>query len=55
MSTEPLTLTVKKRYGSLAEMVAKGGSATCGPGECGCGDPISSHLYDATQTDVLPD
>lgn len=55
MSTEPLTLTVKKRYGSLAEMVAKGGSATCGPGECGCGDPISSNLYDATQTDVLPD
>ncbi len=52
---ENLTLTVKKRYGSLAENVAKGGSATCGPGECGCGDPISSDLYDALQTDGLPE
>jgi SAM-dependent methyltransferase len=56
MSTvEPLTLTVKKRYGSIAENVAKGGRGTCGPGECGCGDPISSDLYDALQTEGLPE
>jgi arsenite methyltransferase len=52
---DTLTVTVKKRYGSLADNVARGGRATCGPGECGCGDPISSDLYDALQTDGLPE
>jgi len=52
---EPITLTVKKRYGSLADNVAKGGRATCGPSECGCGDPISGDLYDSLQTDGLPE
>ena len=52
---DTLTTTVKKRYGSIAENVARGGQGSCGPGECGCGDPISSNLYSATETAGLPE
>jgi len=50
---EDLTLTVKKRYGSIAETVASGGQGCCGPSDC-CTDPISSDLYSATETAGLP-
>jgi len=52
---DTLTSTVKKRYGSIADNVARGGQGNCGPGECGCGDPISSNLYSATETAGLPE
>ena len=48
---------VKERYGKAALRVTTGGSSCCGPsnptrvGEC---DPITSNLYDASQTTGLP-
>jgi arsenite methyltransferase len=48
-----LTLTVKQRYGSIAETVASGGQGCCGPSDC-CSDPISSDLYSAAETAGLP-
>jgi len=47
---------VKEKYGQAALRVATGGSSCCGaaPALAGC-DPITSNLYDAGQTAVLPD
>ncbi len=50
-----LTSSVQERYGKIARTVAEGGQqGCCGPSECGCGDPISANLYDASQTAGLP-
>ncbi len=35
--------------------MASGGRGSCGPGECGCGDPISSNLYTDAETAGLPE
>src|SRR5208282_3743103 len=48
---------VKEKYGQAALRVAEGGSSCCGAsraleGRC---DPITSNLYDAAQTDELPE
>jgi len=49
--------TVREKYGQAAQRVATGGSSCCGasarPIE-GC-DPITSNLYDPSQTNELPD
>src|ERR1700726_3303239 len=42
---------VKERYGRAARGVSSGTRSCCG-GSC---DPITSNLYDASQTDVLPE
>ena len=47
---------VKEKYGQAALRVNAGGSSCCGAGAAldgGC-DPITSNLYDAAQTGVLP-
>jgi SAM-dependent methyltransferase len=58
-----LTETVKAKYGEAAKRVLAGQDASCcGPVSCGCGsaaangikDPITSDLYGADQTGVLP-
>src|SRR5207302_7153715 len=43
-------------YGQAALRVKSGGSSCCGaaPGN-GCGDPISSNLYDSTQAGQIPE
>ena len=48
---------VREKYGQVALRVATGGSSCCGaaPSSAGCGDPITSNLYDAGQTSELPD
>lgn len=47
--------SVEARYGKIARTVTAGSKASCcGPNECGCGDPISSDLYDAAQIAGLP-
>ena len=48
---------VKERYGQAALRVVKGGSTCCGaaPAVDGCPDPISSNLYDLSQTSEIPD
>jgi len=55
-SLDPATLreAVQAKYGEAARTARKGASASCG---CGCGaspDPITSDLYDETQTAGLP-
>jgi arsenite methyltransferase len=47
---------VKAKYGQAALRVRSGGSSCCGaaPGN-GCSDPITSNLYDATETQQIPE
>jgi len=45
---------VKEKYGRAALRVGSGGSSCCGATpDCGC-DPITSNLYDPSQTDQIP-
>ena len=49
--------TVKEKYGEAAVRAASGGLAIgcCGsPSDLGCGDPITSNLYDAAEQTGLP-
>ena len=46
---------IQQKYGEAAERAAKGsGGGCCGP-SCGCGDPITSDLYNETETSGLPE
>src|SRR5829696_4799403 len=46
---------VKEKYGEAARRAAQGQtSCGCGSGEGGCGDPITSNLYDVSQIGALP-
>jgi SAM-dependent methyltransferase len=47
---------VKQKYGEAALRVKSGGSSCCGaaPGS-GCGDPITTNLYDAAQAAQIPE
>jgi arsenite methyltransferase len=55
MSTD-IKQVVKERYGEAARKViaANSESGCCGPVSC-CGDPITSDLYEASQTSGLPE
>jgi arsenite methyltransferase len=58
MKTEDITEVVKERYGKAALRVVTGqGNACCGsaPSASSCVDPITSGLYEAAQTGVLPE
>src|SRR5690349_9567468 len=58
MSTQNITEVVKERYGQAALRVSTGqGNACCGasPSASSCADPITSGLYDAGETGVLPE
>src|SRR5271165_2323523 len=47
---------VKEKYGQAALRVTTGGSSCCGAATAiDCCDPITSNLYDAAQTGVLPE
>lgn len=47
---------VKEKYGQAALRVTSGGSSCCGAiSATGCGDPITSGLYDAVQAGEIPD
>lgn len=45
---------VRNKYGEAAKQVRAGGGNCCGSAVDGC-DPITSNLYDASQTGALPD
>ncbi|MFC5862798.1 arsenite methyltransferase [Acidicapsa dinghuensis] len=49
--------TVKEKYGEAARRVTSGGSSCCGAAAAleNCCDPITSNLYDASQTGLLPE
>ena len=47
---------VKEKYGQAALRVSTGGSSCCGAAAGnGCGDPITSNLYDAAQAQQIPE
>ena len=56
MSQENIKDVVKEKYGQAALRVTSGGSLCCGagPAQDGCSDPITSNLYDVTQTSQIP-
>jgi len=55
MSEPDIKETVNEKYAEAAMKVLEGERASCGPsGACGC-DPVSSNLYDATETVGLPE
>ncbi len=46
---------IKKKYGEAARRAAGGGKANCGSsGKDACCDPITSNLYDLSETSALP-
>ena len=49
--------TVREKYGEAALRVKTGGSSCCGasPSSLGCVDPITSNLYDLSDTSQLPE
>src|SRR3954467_14577385 len=59
MSAGNITDVVKEKYGQAALRVTQGlGNACCGSAPSsasGCADPITSGLYEASQTGVLPE
>src|SRR6201996_3004115 len=57
MSTVNIKEVVKEKYGQAALRVQTGGSSCCGASAAldGCCDPITSNLYDASQTGALPE
>jgi arsenite methyltransferase len=56
MSTTDIKEVVKERYGQAALRVRSGGSSCCGAtAACGCADPITSNLYDASQAGQIPE
>ena len=61
MSNVDIKEAVKEKYGQAALQVTKGGTASCcgtsstTDTECGCGDPITANLYDASQIGQIPE
>jgi arsenite methyltransferase len=55
--TGELKEAIQQKYGEAATRAASSGkdkAGCCGP-SCGCGDPITSDLYKASETEGLPD
>ncbi len=47
---------VRQKYGEAALRVTTGGSSCCGSSSAtGCGDPITSNLYDSSQAGEIPE
>jgi arsenite methyltransferase len=58
MSGTDIREVVKEKYGQAALRVTTGGSSCCGASPVtgsGCGDPITSNLYDALQAHQIPE
>ena len=56
MSEPDIKEAVKEKYGQAALRVTSGGSSCCGATpSSGCGDPITSNLYEAQQTSQIPE
>jgi SAM-dependent methyltransferase len=57
MSEENIKEAVKGKYGQAALRVIKGGSPCCGATASGevCPDPITSNLYDSSETAQIPE
>src|SRR5215467_14399699 len=56
MSETNIKETVKEKYGQAALRAKAGGSSCCGASaSSGCGEPITSNLYDETQANQIPE
>jgi arsenite methyltransferase len=56
MNSVDIKEVVKEKYGEAALRVSSGGSSCCGTTtSSGCGDPITSNLYDALQAGQIPE
>ena len=57
MQSDEIRATVREKYGQAALKVAAGSrGGCCGTGDgCGCGDPITSDLYDAADAALIPE
>src|SRR6202011_5810082 len=56
MSGTDIKEVVKEKYGQAALRVSSGGSSCCGAtAATGCCDPITSHLYDPSQAEQIPE
>jgi arsenite methyltransferase len=56
MSEPDIKEIVKEKYGQAALRVKAGGSSCCGAApSSGCGDPITSNLYEALQAGEVPE
>jgi len=57
MNEQSIKEVVREKYGQAALRVVQGGSACCGaaPAVEGCPDPITSNLYDGSQTSQIPE
>jgi arsenite methyltransferase len=56
MNSPDIKEVVKEKYGQAALRVTSGGSSCCGATRgSGCGDPITSNLYDASQAGQIPE
>jgi arsenite methyltransferase len=53
MSETHVQDAIREKYGAIARTVGTSGGC-CGPAPCGCGDPITSHLYSEADTRDLP-
>ena len=58
-AAETITEQVRARYARAAQSVQAGGGSACCSGDCcsdsGVDDPVTSNLYDTTQTEGLPE
>jgi arsenite methyltransferase len=56
MDSADIKSIVKEKYGQAALRSGSGGSSCCGASSGnGCGDPITSNLYDALQANEIPE
>src|SRR5262249_2877332 len=56
MNSTDIKEVVKQKYGEAALRVKSGGSSCCGATTGnGCGDPITSNLYDGAQAGQIPE
>jgi arsenite methyltransferase len=55
MNTEVTREDVKRKYGALAANVGEAATAGSCCDSAGCGDPVTSNLYDAAQIGTLPE
>ena len=56
MSTIDVKEAVREKYSQAAQRVRAAGSTCCGASSAvDCGSPITSNLYDRSETDALPD
>ena len=57
IASEAITERVRERYAGAARRVQAGGGGACCSDTCcsGADDPVTSNLYDATQTEGLPE